>query len=275
VLRAEGQILRADVGGLHVEVRSDGIDLVPMGSPRDEVHIDALDGPTSPVRLERGIGAQSGPDGDRFVLTDGTRIEELRLLPSIERRALRFRLRLGPGIEVVREREGYVELVRASGLVALSAAPMWMVDARGEKRALVPVVEQHGREAILRIEIDPRGLTPPILVDPAWSAVASPRFDHTAGAAALLASGRVLMSGGIPAHTNAETYDPATNTWTTVGAMTAARGGHQMLRLSSGKVLHSPPHSTPGSMTPKGNHRAYLQDGRRRHSDAVLVALTS
>jgi uncharacterized repeat protein (TIGR01451 family) len=71
------------------------------------------------------------------------------------------------------------------------------------------------------------------------------RSDH---AATLLPNGKVLVSGGIRvvkngnfyptvALTNAETYEPATGTWTTTGSLNTARYSHGATLLPNGKVL--------------------------------------
>ena len=64
------------------------------------------------------------------------------------------------------------------------------------------------------------------------------RSDHEA---TLLASGHVLVSGGMNASTlligPTEIYDPATGTWSVVGALNQPRVGHAAVRLANGKIL--------------------------------------
>ncbi|CAN5452902.1 kelch repeat-containing protein [soil metagenome] len=76
-----------------------------------------------------------------------------------------------------------------------------------------------------------------------WSAAAKlqhARVDHTA---TLLQNGKVLIVGGSDTSenafnvTSAEVYDPATNTWTSAGAINTAGVPHTATLLQSGKVL--------------------------------------
>ena len=87
----------------------------------------------------------------------------------------------------------------------------------------------------------PRGL-----YDPAtgtWTStgtMVSRREEHTA---TLLPSGLVLVAGGLNVLTvtttlsSSELYDPATETWTSTGAMVSGREEHTATLLPSGKVL--------------------------------------
>ena len=64
------------------------------------------------------------------------------------------------------------------------------------------------------------------------------RYSHTA---TLLASGQVLVAGGVDdtpvAVSSAELYDPATGTWAATGSMGFAREAHTATLLTSGQVL--------------------------------------
>ncbi|WNG41036.1 hypothetical protein F0U61_50575 [Archangium violaceum] len=65
--------------------------------------------------------------------------------------------------------------------------------------------------------------------------VSTPRINHEMHTATLLPSGKVLVAGG--PGTNAEEYDPATGTWSTMGPMLEARYTATATLLPSGKVL--------------------------------------
>jgi N-acetylneuraminic acid mutarotase len=97
------------------------------------------------------------------------------------------------------------------------------------------------------------------LYDPAtkaWSP-AAPLPDRAAGfTATTLTNGKVLVAGGstqpVPdtgvatVPTNTQLFDPATNTWSTGGAMVTPRSGHTATLLQNGKVLVTGG-SAPGS----------------------------
>jgi Kelch motif protein len=85
------------------------------------------------------------------------------------------------------------------------------------------------------------------IYDPATGAfspageMTTPRADHTA---TLLANGQVLLGAGSTGRSineavteTAELFDPATNRFTTTGALTAPRHKHAAVRLRDGKVL--------------------------------------
>lgn len=91
------------------------------------------------------------------------------------------------------------------------------------------------------------------LYDPAtgtWSASGSLNLGRFQHAAALLANGKVLITGGlyfggytgdgyliVEYSRSAELYDPATGTWSATGSMSVARGGPGATLLPNGKVL--------------------------------------
>jgi N-acetylneuraminic acid mutarotase len=77
-----------------------------------------------------------------------------------------------------------------------------------------------------------------------WTTISSPlsakRFDPTC---TLLSTGKVLVAGGWTGNTantktpTADLYDPATDTFSPTGSMTAGRNGHTATVLASGEVL--------------------------------------
>jgi len=79
-----------------------------------------------------------------------------------------------------------------------------------------------------------------------WTAIGSMATARTGHTATLLADGKVLVAGGVPAFggdiptsplASAELYDPGTKTWTAAAGMNEARDGHTATLLLDGKVL--------------------------------------
>jgi N-acetylneuraminic acid mutarotase len=76
-----------------------------------------------------------------------------------------------------------------------------------------------------------------------WSPAGSLSVARFAHSATLLQDGRVLVTGGCTvsgacvATGASELYNPATNTWSTTGALKTARRSHNAVRLNDGRVL--------------------------------------
>src|SRR5262252_9930424 len=71
----------------------------------------------------------------------------------------------------------------------------------------------------------------------AWSATAPAAYARYGAAAALLADGRVLVTGGQASLTTGEVYDPVTNRWTLTGNLVLGRYFHRATTLADGRVL--------------------------------------
>ncbi len=73
----------------------------------------------------------------------------------------------------------------------------------------------------------------------AWSPIPNMKGFHNVGCrSSVLASGKVLVTGGGSGGTNAvDLYDPATNSWTLGPVMSVARSYHTSTRLSDGRVF--------------------------------------
>lgn len=75
---------------------------------------------------------------------------------------------------------------------------------------------------------------------PTWSATGSLGTARALHTATLLASGKVLVTGGVitgGATASAELYDPATGIWSATGNLGTPRSNHVAVRLPNGKVL--------------------------------------
>jgi hypothetical protein len=85
----------------------------------------------------------------------------------------------------------------------------------------------------------------PALVDPIWTTTGSMVTAREGQTATLLASGMVLVAGGVGplgtgalgALSSAELYDPESGTWNATGSLATARYGHVAALLPSGEVL--------------------------------------
>jgi predicted secreted protein len=85
----------------------------------------------------------------------------------------------------------------------------------------------------------------PALIDPIWTTTGSMVTAREGQTATLLASGMVLVAGGVGplstgalgALSSAELYDPESGTWNATGSLATARYGHVATLLPSGEVL--------------------------------------
>lgn len=198
----------------------------------------------SPLDLQPGSSALSdgmlvtkgvGVGVDRVYAAVEGGVEEVRLLADASASTtMRYRVRAAAGL-TVRLREGRVEAVDAAGFVHVASDPMFAVDAQGHHRSLN--VSLGGDELIA--ELDARGLSYPIAMDPLWTTAPNPTFSHAAGARAFLTDGRLMVSSGSNGAsgltTATEIYNPATNAWSTAAACPTARQGDPgTVRIASG-----------------------------------------
>ncbi|MBK7401659.1 MAG: hypothetical protein IPJ34_36750 [Myxococcales bacterium] len=177
------------------------------------------------------------PDTDVLHVVDAAGVEELRTLRSTRApTTVRYRVTHGPGIASVRVREGRIEAVSAAGRVEIGTAPLFAVDAAGKRRSLTLSIEGD----VVTAALDTTGLAFPVVVDPAWSLVATmsePRMIH---ALVTLADGRLMVVGG--ESKTAEIYDAVANTWSSGGDTGHFYGSYPdwesgAAPLPSGKVL--------------------------------------
>jgi len=177
------------------------------------------------------------PDTDVLHVVDAAGVEELRTLRSTRApTTVRYRVTHGPGIARVRVREGRIEAVSAAGRVEIGTAPLFAVDAAGKRRSLTLSIEGD----VVTAALDTTGLAFPVVVDPAWSLVATmsePRMIH---ALVTLADGRLMVVGG--ESKTAEIYDAVANTWSSGGDTGHFYGSYPdwefgAAPLPSGKVL--------------------------------------
>ncbi|MCE7980699.1 MAG: tandem-95 repeat protein [Caldilinea sp. CFX5] len=117
-----------------------------------------------------------------------------------------------------------------------------------------------------------------------WSSVASMSTGRHIHTATLLNNGQVLVTGGYAAPhiqatvNSAELYNPETNTWTTLPAMSNPRAAHTALLLNNGRVLvtggeHTTAWATSDLFDPITNSWRFVPNmstPRTRHTSTLL-----
>ncbi|GAC1351255.1 MAG: hypothetical protein NVSMB1_02520 [Polyangiales bacterium] len=167
------------------------------------------------------------------------------------------------GVEGVRVIDGSVELIDASGTPRLRAPNPTVFDAKGTVRSGIMVVSgcaydtnpmgPWGRKIVapgashctVTASVDGRGLSYPVLVDPAWTTTFNTKQTHAFHKLLYLPAGpdkgKVLLAGGtgsLPAQT--ELYNPATESWASASTLLAGPSfgqGCNAAVLPSGTVV--------------------------------------
>jgi len=189
------------------------------------------------------------PNVDLVRVLEPGRYEELRVLrgpgaPTTFRQSVRT----GSGVASMRLRDGAIEVVDLAGAVRIRTERPFALDAHGTRRDVTLSIEG----ATLVQSFDGSGLAYPIVVDPVWVTAAVMKQTRTNYTTTLLTSGKVLVIGGSDpstggARSTAEIWDPATDTWTLVKSMSAARASHSAALLKDGRVLAAHGASTPSA----------------------------
>ncbi|MGZ3423043.1 MAG: Kelch repeat-containing protein, partial [Polyangiales bacterium] len=213
----------------------------------DTIWIDITAEGDAPVEAQHIEGAlvYAGARADHdVVLTAQKRhLEELRVLRSpASGSSLKYRVKLGPGVSQLRVREGVVEVLDHAGTARLRSDPWFALDARHRRIDIVPTLEGEGTDRVLSAKLTLEGAAYPVAIDPGWGSPVSMAIPRRYHQATVLASGKVLVTGGevtsgTDITSSAELFDPATRTWTVVKAMTKPRTHHGTVLLASGKVL--------------------------------------
>jgi len=153
---------------------------------------------------------------------------------------LAMHLRLGPRITSFAVDDGRVVLRDATGYALLQTDPAWVEDARGTRRPVSPTLVRSPAGLRLELEWDGDDLVPPIVIDPAWTKVASMSQPRKNAPIVALSDGRVLVVGGEVAdpYRTFEIYSPTTNSWSGgSGIQSFGAKRSSAARLTSGKVL--------------------------------------
>ncbi len=201
---------------------------VHLASPLDEaawIDVRALDVAEAPAQVAEDalVHVDVAKDSDLVRAFSNGGFEEWRVLRHVDApKSLRWEISAGPSITGVRVRDGYVEAYDAKGYVHVSGAPIWARDAHGASVATDTSITERDHRWVLRVDVRPERATHPVVVDPAWTAVASMPAARSAHEALLLPDKRVLVVGGnsgcCDGNTIDHVYDPTTNMWTATGA---------------------------------------------------------
>jgi len=217
---------------LAVQLPLDARGTTRIALPKGELEIEPLDLSASAASIVDGavMYRDAAPQTDVVEVVGRDWFEEIRWLrdksaPS----TLRWRLRSRAPITL---REGRVEIADDAGVVRLSSAPMFVVDALGVRRDLEVRLDSDGDASILTAIVNDAGLRYPLAVDPVWSASATPPLTGSTMRAVKLASGQYLFVAY-----SAATLDPILPTWTAAGAPTGPRYYGSVTLLADGKVL--------------------------------------
>ncbi len=134
-------------------------------------------------------------DTDLVEVLDLERVEEIRILrsPAAPNEA-RYRVDLGSKGEIALV-DGRLIARDDDGLEVLESAPLFAVDAKGERRAVSVRIERALDAFVVVARLECAGLQYPIAVDPIWKSVGSTpaRYYHSAA----LIGGKVLAAGGV------------------------------------------------------------------------------
>lgn len=174
------------------------------------------------------------------------------------RTELAYRISLGASVAGLRLFGDALELLDAEGTPGLRMNTPYVAAADGSEHPAHVALEgcaydsdprgpwgravtsPGARQCTVRVSWADRGVTYPVLVDPAWTATGSLNTARYSHSAARLANGRVLVVAGwdgLLVHTSAELYDPATGAWSPTGPITNKRHSASAVLLANGKVL--------------------------------------
>lgn len=173
-----------------------------------------------------------------------------------EREELRYTVEVSrvAGLRLV---SNTLEFLDEAGVPRLRVAPPYVVDATGTRHEAKIGVDGCHVDAnpaapwdrpvtkpgasTCRVHVRWKGATYPVLVDPAWTATGSMATARGLHTATRLASGKVLVAGGLMDNigtqlASAELFD-GTSSFAATGAMTTPRDRHTATLLPSGQVL--------------------------------------
>lgn len=181
--------------------------------------------------------ANAALDTDLVLATTPTAFEEVRVLRSAEAPStLRWRITGTPSVARVRVRDNRVEALDANGVVRIGSAPIFAADANGVQLPVSVALE----DDVLTVRVDASAATYPVVVDPAWSTVASMAYVRNIPGYAVQSDGKVLVVGGGNSSgttTFSEEFDPATNSWNSAQNLPSAKTANIAVSLGTSIVI--------------------------------------
>ena len=250
--RAGGTFTPGDLG-VRVAEHGDGALDVGLGrfpSLRFGVKLEDAAPVGAELRDGRVVYAGVREDTDRVLAATATALEELLVLYSSRAPAsFAWHVDTRDGTLSASPYHGGLAFRDATGAAKILIAEPWLVDARGEKRA-APLQWDEARST-MRVTVDARDLTYPVVLDPAytsfiWERQTAPARPNGRGEHALAYDAvrqRVVMFGGRDLTTNADLADTwlwSGGQWTraTPAASPSGRTGSSMaFHAASGKVV--------------------------------------
>ncbi|MFO0558566.1 MAG: kelch repeat-containing protein [Polyangiales bacterium] len=250
------RVRRSDNAGYSVIARfaaqfTDAMRVSIVGQPGYELRVSPINAQRARAVIEDGLVVYR----DGWLATDvlykstPTHIDEYLLLRNSQAPTTwRYRVELGAQLARLRQTAGAIEAMDARGAARLRANRPTAIDATG--RRFDGEIRVDGLTLI--VQIDLRGASFPVLVDPDWRPTADMAFGRFYNGAHVLPDGRVLVTGGCSASVcsgdltipacrtlvnSAETLDTGPRTWSRAGDDPVARFFHGSVSLRDGSVL--------------------------------------
>ncbi|RKG68952.1 hypothetical protein D7V80_10520 [Corallococcus sp. CA054B] len=214
---------------------------------------------------------------------------------------IHYTLTPGRGVAGLRLVDNVLEALDGSGAPRLRMAPPYVVDAEGQVRPATvsvagcavdtraeapwerPVTAPGASRCDVRVAWEGAAVKYPAVLDPAWVTTGSMAVARIAPMAVRLATGKVLVVGGLSSGSytkSSELFDPATGTWATTASPLEPHIDGTLSVLGSGKAMlvggydaWNTPLTTPELYNPATgtwSSVASMSPGRQRHAATVL-----
>lgn len=227
------------------------------------LHATLLGSTEAAAQPSRGavLYEHGGPDGGNVVhrLTPQGTEDYVSIERQPEASEITYALDVNEAVAGLRLVGNVLELVDTHGAPRLRVTAPAVVDSRGESLSTTLSVkgcdvDDSPAPPWDRAPVDPGAssclltvswngeATYPVLVDPAWTTTTTLANARADAQAVSLRNGRVLVTGGLSSDwstclASTELFDPATQTWATMGDMAVGRCNHALVRRADGQAL--------------------------------------